>query len=109
MWHLIIILTLLVSGENVQYSLCPVLGKMRAQLVKGVCPRHLQSPFGKQIKVSFIGPRPFVNYNPIGGSDFIIMKLLAKKFRFMPRFIPERRIEAIFPNGTTYGLIYSVW
>ena len=93
-----------------QYSLCPVLGKVKAQFVKGVCPGHLQSLFGKQIKVSFIGTRPFVTYNPIGGSDFHVVKLLAKKFKFIPRFIPERRIEAVtFPNGTKYGLMHSVW
>ena len=94
-----------------QYALCPALGKVTAQFVKGECPGHLQSPFGKQIKVSFIGTRPFVvTYNPVGGSDFHVIKLLAKKFKFIPRFIPERRIDAtIFPNGTKYGLIHSVW
>ena len=106
--HLLHTLTLLVTGEILQYSLCPALGKMRAQIVKGVCPKHLQSPFGKQIKVSFIGPRPFIIYNPIGGSDFQVIKLLAKKLKFIPSFIPERRVEAVFPNGTKYGLINRV-
>ena len=92
-----------------QYSLCPALGKVKAKFVEGMCPGYLHSLFGKQIKVSFIGPRPFVTYNPIGGSDFHVIKLLAKKFKFIPRFIPERSIdETTFPNGTKYGLIHSV-
>ena len=82
---------------------------MTAQFVKGACPKQLQIPFGKHIKVSFIGVIPFINYEPIGGSDFEVMKLLAKKHRFFPKFIPERAAEALLPNGTKYGLIHSVW
>ena len=85
------------------------MGKIKAQFVKGACPRHLQIPFGKHIKVSFIGTIPFITYKPIGGSDFHVMKILAKKHKFIPKFIPERTPMAIFPNGTKYGLIPSVW
>ena len=100
---------ILSADESVQYSICPVLGKMTAQFVKGVCPRQLQIPFGKHIKVSFLGVIPYINYKPIGGSDFEVMKLLAKRYKFFPKFIPERAAEALLPNGTKYGLIHSVW
>ena len=100
--------SLLSADEIVQYSICPVLGKIKAQFVMGACPKHLQTPFGKHIKVSFFGTNPYITYKPIGGSDFHVMKFLAKKHKFIPKFVPEPRLQAIFPNGTKYGLIPSV-
>ena len=56
----------------------------------------LQTPFGKTLPVSFIGSKPFIKYtNPIGGSDFLVMKIFANKFGFRPAFRPERRIPAM--------------
>ena len=38
--------------------------------------------------ISFIGTQPFIAYNPIGGREFKVVAELAKKFRFLPNFIP---------------------
>ena len=69
-------------------SLCPVLGKQYAELRNGTCPWHLQHPIGKSLPISFIGTYPFITYNPIGGRDLKVIAELAKKFRFLPNFIP---------------------
>ena len=69
-------------------SICPVLGEQYAQLRNGTCPRHLQHPIGKSLPISFIGTYPFITYNPIGGRDLKVIATLAKKFRFLPKFIP---------------------
>lgn len=69
-------------------SLCPKLGKMYAEEFKGSCPSHLQEPFGKTLDISIIGSQPYVFYNPLGGSELILTKILAKKFSFTPKFIP---------------------
>ena len=89
-------------------SLCPILGETHAQIFLRMCPRHEQSPQGKALKVSFIGPEPFVTYNPVGGSDFLVIKLLAKKFGFLPKFVPELSMDAVISNGTLYGMVYKV-
>ena len=44
---------------------------------------------GKKLQVSFAGSKPYVQLNPSGGSDFDIINLLAKKFKFLPQFTPE--------------------
>ena len=85
-----------------------MLGKEHAQIFYGLCPRHVQSPYGKELKISFIGPEPFVTYNPIGGSDFLIIKLLAKKFGFLPKFVPEISFDTVKSNGTSHGMAYKV-
>ena len=81
-------------------SLCPVLGRRYAQVFNGECPVNIQSPHGKLLNISFIGPEPFITYNPVGGSDFLIINLLANKFQFIPNFIPEKSFDAIESNGT---------
>ena len=92
----------------VNTCLCPTLGKTNAELYSGQCPKHLQSTHGKDLKISFIGTKPYISYNPVGGSDFIVVKILAKKFRFSPKFIPERSYDMVRNNGTTYGMLYQV-
>ena len=92
----------------VNTSLCPTLGKTNAELYSGQCPKHLQSTHGKDLKISFIGIKPYISYNPAGGSDFLVVKILAKKFRFSPKFIPERSYDMVRNNGTTYGMLYQV-
>ena len=92
----------------VNTSLCPTLGKTNAELYSGQCPKHLQSTHGKDLKISFIGIKPYISYNPAGGSDFLVVKILAKKFRFSPKFIPERSYDMVRNNGTTYGMLYKV-
>ena len=43
----------------------------------------------KKLQVSFSGSKPYVQLNPTGGSDFDIINLLAKKFKFLPLFTPD--------------------
>ena len=89
-------------------SLCPVLGKMHVQVYNGMCPWHTESPLQKEIKVSFIGGRPYIIYSPIGGSDFILTRLFAKKHGFIPKFIPARSVGVVKSNGTTSGMFHLV-
>ena len=60
------------------------------------------------VKVSFIGPRPFITYDPIGGSDFRVMGLLGEKFHFTPIYAPEKSYHTVKSNGTYHGLEYVV-
>ena len=69
-------------------SICPSLGKMYAEVVGGLCPGHMQEPQGKELNTSYIGLTPHINYNPISGSDFAFVKILAEKFQFVPNLIP---------------------
>ena len=81
-------------GKVITTSLCPVLGKMHAHVYNGMCPWHTESPLQKEIIVSFIGVRPYVTYTPIGGSDFILTRVFAKKHGFIPKFIPEKTVDS---------------
>ena len=89
-------------------SICPVLGQVHAQIFEGLCPRDTQNPLGKYLQISFIGSAPFVVYDPIGGSEFLILGLLAKKFQFIPKFVPEQSYDIVHYNGTTYGMTHTV-
>ena len=90
-------------------SLCPVLGKAFAEVWLGLCPSILQDPRDKRIPVSFIGPEPYIKYKPtIGGSEFLALKMLAQKFKFLPDFRPEVAIDVTKKNGSTYGMVWSV-
>ena len=77
-------------------------------MFNGLCPRYTQNIRDKEIMVSFIGPKPFITYNPVGGSDFLVIKLLAKKFGFIPKFVPERTFDTVISNGKSYGMVYKV-
>ena len=97
------------GGEVGTTSLCPVLGKMFAEVRQGLCPLILQHPVGKKIPISFIGTQPYIKYTPtIGGSEFLVVKMLAKKYRFLPDFKPERAFDVTKKNGSTYGMVWSV-
>ena len=98
----------LIDGKNVITCLCPVLGKTYAHTYNGMCPDHFQKPYRKELKVSFIGIRPYINYDPIGGTDFLIVKILAEKFRFKPKFIPEKAFDMVEQNGTSHGMLHRV-
>ena len=89
-------------------SLCPVLGQKHAQVFSGICPWHTINPSGKKLQISFYGPRPYITYVPIGGSDFILAGLLAKKHGFIPTFIPARTYDIVKANGTASGLMHLV-
>ena len=73
-----------------------------------MCPDHFQIPYRKVLNVSFIGVRPYIIYEPIGGSDFLVVKILANKFRFKPEFIPEKAYDMVEHNGTSYGMLHRV-
>ena len=88
--------------------LCPVLGKTHGQTYNGLCRGQFQKPYGKELKISFIGTGPYINYNPIGGSEFLLVKILAEKFKFKPNFIAERSYDIVEQNGTFYGMLHRV-
>ena len=101
------------DGNARTTSLCPVLGKMFAEIRTGLCPWILQHPVGKKIPISFIGPRPYVVYPTptkptISGSEFLVIKVLAQKFKFLPDFKPARAYDITKKNGSTYGMVWSV-
>ena len=94
-------------------SLCPTLGKKYAQIYQSTCPVHLQMPDNKVLPIFFIGPPPYVKYpknndGKLGGSEFLVMKVLAKKHKFTPNFLPAKRFFIEEINGTKYGLVYQV-
>ena len=84
------------------------MGSRWAQTVNGACPKLAKNLHGKELNISFIGPPPFITHNPIGGSEILLMKLLAHKFKFTPKFIPERSYDVAKVNGTLYGMIHKV-
>ena len=74
-------------------SLCPVLGKKYAILYNGSCPKHLQQPYQKELPISFIGLPPYIKYSPFGGSDPLIVAIMAKKFGFKPKYLPAKSVD----------------
>ena len=52
--------------------------------------------------------RPYISYNPIGGSEILIVKILANKFKFIPKYIPETSYDAVNQNGTFSGMMHRV-
>ena len=93
-------------------SLCPTLGKKYAQIYQSTCPVHLQKPANKVLPIFFIGSQPFIKYpkdfGKLGGSEFLVMKLLAMKHKFTPNLIPAKSFDIAETNGTQYGLVYQV-
>ena len=89
-------------------SLCPTLGKAHAQVFEGSCPSSLESPQGKELKISFIGETPYIIPEPLGGSEIDLTQILAQKFKFRPKFIPERSFDPVEANGTIYGMFHRV-
>ena len=79
---------------------------MYAQEHSGACPHHLQEPYGKALNISFNGFLPYINYNPIGGSEFIVTALLAKKFHFVPNYIPALTLDPVeYHDRTLVGMV----
>ena len=74
------------EGEII--SLCPVLGKTNAQVIRGKCSKDLQQITGKYLRVSSyaFGDNVNIKYSknatPIGGCDIVIMDTLASKLKF---------------------------
>ena len=78
------------TDGSVKHSLCPALGMRHGLVLKGLCPMHLQNLFGKELNVSYTLSTPYSMPSPVGGvsgSDFQIIKLLTRKYGFIPRFI----------------------
>ena len=98
----------LLLDRHIVASLCPVVGKRWAQIVNGACPKEAQNPNGKELNISFIGPPPLITYKPVGGSEFLLMRLLAQKLNFRPKFISERSYDIVNDNGTFYGMVHRV-
>ena len=82
-----------------------MLGEMYAQEYSGLCPWHFQEPYGKKLNISFIGLPPYITYNPIGGSEFIITNLLANKFKFTPGYTPAPSFDTSRANQTVFGMV----
>ena len=82
-------------------SLCPSLGETYPKLYDGTCPELLQSIHGKNISITFIGTEPYIDdddfeieHNSIDsyfGSEFLVLKALMDKFKFLPNFIAETK------------------
>ena len=96
-------------------SLCPTLGKTHAEVFNGSCPLSLESPQGKELKVSFIGTSPYITFNrsllasrAFGGSEVDLIHIFAQKFKFTPKFIPERSFDPVQVRGKTYGMFHQV-
>ena len=77
---------------------------MYAEEFKGSCPSHLQEPFGKTLNISVMGIPPYITYNPLGGSEFILTDILAKKFSFIPKFVPTTSFPDYFDQVRNYFL-----
>ena len=80
----------MIDDGNIVTYLCPVLGKPYAEEHDKMCPTELKQPSRKILPISFIGVMPFITYNPFGGSDPMVIQILAKKHEFMPNFIAEQ-------------------
>ena len=80
----------MLDDENIVTFLCPVLGKPYAEEHDKRCPTDLKQPSRKTLPISFIGVMPFITYDPFGGSDPMVIQMLAKKHEFMPNFIAEQ-------------------
>ena len=72
-------------------SLCPSLGEKYSVINSGMCASDLQNPSGKKMPIAVIGVTPYILYNKekeiIGGAEFPIIDVYAKKFNFTPSFI----------------------
>ena len=98
----------LVGKRSRTKYLCPVLGKAYAEIHPVKCPSKLQQPNGKSLLVSFIAIEPYIRYNPFGGSDYLVLQMLAKKYDFLTSLVPERAFDVTKVNGTTYGMVHRV-
>ena len=69
-----------------------------AQFYNGLCPFKLGSPVEKEINILYNHNPPFTMYAPVGGIDFVIIELLAKRLGFIPKYIPYSDLQS---NGST--------
>ena len=73
------------------------MGKRYSVITSGLCPSNFQNPRGKVIPVSVVGAHPYIVYNEkrewVGGSEFQIVDVYAKKFGFTPKFIRAKGFD----------------
>ena len=59
-----------------------------------------------------MGVAPFIIYNRVGGiyggSDFIVMAMLATKYKFIPNYIPAKGFGIVEENNTKFGMLHRV-
>lgn len=60
------------------------------------------------MKISFIGESPYIVPNPLGGSEIDLTQIFAQKFKFIPKFIPEKSFDPVKANGTFHGMFHRV-
>ena len=84
--------SLFTGKQSKTTSLCPVLGKIHAQVFHnhGSCLHYTKNLFGNKIPVYFIGVPPFIYFKTGSGSDFNLAKILAKKYAFNMEFHPAK-------------------
>ena len=66
------------------------------------------APKRKTLPISFIGIPPYIKKNPFGGSETLVIDMLAKKYGFLPSFIPEKSYDVRRANGTSFGMVHRV-
>ena len=84
------------------------MGKPYAEVHYDSCLPEMQQPNGKTLPISFIGIVPYIKYNPFGGSEPLVIQMLAKKHGFQANFIPEKAFDLTKANGTAYGMLHRV-
>ena len=67
--------------------LCSVLGSPYAEIHDKQCLPEMRLPNGKILPISFIGIIPYIKYKPFGGSEPLVIQMLARKYGFIPHFI----------------------
>ena len=80
-------------------SVCPVLGEKHAKLHARKCPKDLQSPKEKTLKITYynIGDHIYVKpTDPATGCDISVMDILADKFDFKYELIHQEEGQSTF-------------
>ena len=87
------------GGKRTITSLCPTIGKTYAVLYSGHCPNQLRNPYGKELNISFIGPKPYISYNPMGE---VILKLQIFLQKNLDSFQNLCQREAMILSGVMF-------
>ena len=98
----------MIGNESKTTYLCPVLGKRYAQVQQDKCQAKMKNLAKTTLPITYIGIMPYVKHNPFGGSESLVIKILAEKFGFLTKFVPERAFDVTKKNGTTFGMVYRV-
>ena len=60
------------------------------------------------LPITYIGIMPYVKHNPFGGSESLVIKILAEQFGFLTKFVPERAFDVRNGLQVTGGMVYRV-